>query len=111
MKISKEEIEQAAFNHAIKTNGSDDVDSYRHAGSAVDFIAGADYVYQQLEPIITDMSMDKARRQPDVEQKVKEAVKIALQTAADVAEVSSDYNQRELILSLEQEVLEKLNVK
>lgn len=65
MKISKEEIEQAAFNHAIITNGSDDVDSYRHAGSAVDFIAGADWMYQQLEPLITELSMDKARRQSE----------------------------------------------
>ena len=133
MKISKEEIEQAALNHAIITNGSDDVNSYRHAGSAVDFTAGAEWMYQRLEPLITDLSMYKARRQSNIEQKVKEAVKIALQTAAEKAllhiarspmgedqikKAYQDYSMRndvtvykQSILSLEQEVLEKLNVK
>ena len=200
MKISKEEIEQAsqvAFDK--KYHYVDEESSYKSGYSD-----GADWMYQHLEPLITDLSMERARRhnsqssninniskrtkseygshhwfatlmainlhtgeflmentpdeetlriwgknlyencielidhkyeidlrlkesQPkdaEVDEKVKEAVKIALQTAAERATAHTESRfpsvhyceccpvvDSDSILSLEQEVLEKLNAK
>lgn len=63
MKISKEEIEQAAsarYKYKRENYGNPQYIDFH--GTVGDFIAGADWMYQRLEPLITDLSMDKARR-------------------------------------------------
>lgn len=59
MKISKEEIEDVANDCSSNYEKPFDL-AYRTG-----FIAGAEYLYQQLEPVITDLSMERARRQSD----------------------------------------------